>query len=107
MKCNWTKRAVLEYKKVIKYIYEQYGEISALKFITAVEHLDANLAKYPEIGSPEQLLQDRTKYLYRSHTVGTHNKLVYTINKEGIVTIVDMWDMRRNPNRLANRIKSE
>lgn len=107
MKCNWTKRAILEYKKVIKYIYDEYGFNSAQKFISSVEHLDSSLAEYPEIGSPEQLLQGRIKYLYRSHTVGTHNKLVYTISKEGIITIVDMWDMRRNPNRLAKRIKSK
>lgn len=107
MKCNWTKRAMLEYKKVIKYVYDEYGLYSAQKFISSVEYLDSNLAKHPETGSPELLLANRAKYFYRSHTVGNHNKLIYIISKNGIVTIVDMWDMRRDPNRLANRIKSK
>lgn len=107
MKCKWTRRATNEYKSIVTYIFNEFGQTAALNFVDDVEHWDSRLAAYPEMGAPEALLADRTRYLYRSSIVGRHNKFIYTVSDKGLVTIVDIWDMRRHPENLKKRIKTK
>lgn len=107
MNCYWTRRAEHEYEKVVRYILNEFGVKAAYDFIELIEYWDARIAKYPETGAPERLLADRVKFTYRSYIVSKHNKFIYTVNKNGKVTIVDIWDMRRHPDNLINRIKSK
>lgn len=107
MKCTWSKRALREYSKVIKHILLEFGKKAALNFIDSIEYHDDQISKYPEIGAPEPLLKDKTKNVYHSYIVSKHNKVIYIIDGNRNVTIVDMWDMRREPNLLASRIKSK
>ena len=106
MKCNWTRRAEREYRKTVEYIVDEFGSFTALKYIDQIEYWDGRICQYPEIGSPERLLKHKKNYLYRSLIATKHSKLIYTIDKHNIVTIVDMWDMRRDPINLQTRIKS-
>lgn len=105
MKCFWTKRALNEYKKVVDYIIQNFGRKAALDFVSGVSACDERILKFPEIGAPEPLLKGR-KNVYHSFIVSKHNKVIYTIDSNRKVTIVDMWDMRRQPTKLASRIKS-
>lgn len=95
MICNWTQRSIREYRKIIEYLVEEYGAKSAISFVEALEKADSILAKYSEAGFPEPLLADRG-IIYRSYIVNKHNKLVYKVSSNK-VTIVDIWDMRREP----------
>lgn len=56
--------------------------------------------------TPEPLLKGK-RNVYHSFIVGKHNKVIYTIDSNRKVIIVDMWDMRREPSTLASRIKSK
>lgn len=105
MKCTWTRRALQEFRKVVEYIHNDFGKSAAMKFIEGVEKHDARICDYPEIGSPEPLLKGCNGYVYRSFIVSKHNKLIYIVNSERKVTIVDVWDMRREPSKLVSRIK--
>lgn len=107
MKCKWTKRAGNEYENIVRYIFNELGKKAACNFIDSIEYWDERIAKFPEIGAPEALLIDRRKYIYRSYIVSKHNKFIYTVNSNGEVTIIDIWDMRRDPNNLKKRIKSK
>ena len=107
MKCLWTKRAVREYQKVLTYVYQEFGEKAAFDFVDNVDYWDGRIAQYPEIGAPERLLAGRKKHVYHSLIVSKHNKVIYTIDANGIVTILDLWDMRRHPAYLSGRIKTK
>jgi len=107
MKCAWTKRALREYRNVLTYIAKEFGKKTALDFVDGVEFYDDRLSRFPEMGAPEPFLSDRTKYVYHSLIVSKYNKVIYIIDSERKVTVVDMWDMRREPNKLLSRIKSK
>lgn len=107
MNCKWTKRAENEYESIVRYIGNEFGKKAACDFIDSIEYWDERIANFPEIGAPEPILSDRIKHIYRSYIVSKHNKFIYTINCNRDVTIVDIWDMRRNPDNLAKRIKSK
>ena len=81
--------------------------MAAFDFIDGVEEYDDKLCKYPEMGAPEPLLKDRKKNIYRSLIVSKYNKVIYVVDDNHRVTIVDMWDMRREPSRLSGRIKTK
>jgi len=104
MRLVWSKRAIKEWKKVAKYIYSEFGKKSLTNFLNTTKSAERKLIKYPEIGSPELLLSDKI-IPYRSFIVSKHSKLIYYIKNDEI-RISDVWDMRRNPSVLANRIKT-
>lgn len=107
MKCVWTKRAQNEYQSIVDYIIHEFGKKAALDFVDIIEAWDSRIADNPKVGAVEPLLADRMRYDYHSLIVNSHNKLIYTINKEGTATIVDIWDMRCHPDNLTRRIKSK
>ena len=82
---KWQKRAENElYRYLVKGVIE-FGETTANNFAAKVSSLNKDLGKFPEIGYPEPLLKGRKKL--------------------DIVHIADIWDTRREPTKLANRIK--
>lgn len=105
MKLIWSKRANAEWKKVAAYIFSEFGEKATIAYLHKTKSTERKLLKYPEIGSPELLLSDK-RLPYRSITISKHSKLIYYIKNEEI-RISDIWDMRRNPTILANRIKTK
>lgn len=105
MKCRWTRQATKEYLKISSYIFNQFGRKSALDFVAGMEQWDEYLCSYPDLGSIELLLANRKRFTYRSICINRYNKLIYTISSDGTVTIIDIWDTRRNPKTLAKRIK--
>lgn len=105
MKLIWSKRANTEWKKVATYIHSEFGKKASLTYLQKTKMTERKLLKYPELGSPELLLSDK-KLFYRSIIISKHSKLIYYI-KNDEVRISDIWDMRRNPSILANRIKTK
>ena len=57
---------------------------------------------YPNIGSVEPLLADRS-IMYRSYVVNRLNKIVYFV-KEDHIEVADFWDVRREPKKLSERV---
>lgn len=103
MNCLWTPRAQAELRKVVDYLIDNFGVRAALAFIDRVEEKDRWLAENPTMARPEPLLCNR-KTLYRSIIVKEYSKLILFTDEKG-THIVDIWDMRRNPDALSNRIR--
>lgn len=105
MKIVWSARAKSEFRKVLVYINQEFGKKPALDFAEKVDQWVIWMSENPEMSPQEQLLADRV-ILYRSRKVGKYNKLIFK-NTASILYIVDLWDMRREPSRLACRIRSK
>ena len=63
------------------------------------------LATNPYLGPIEPLLADLPQ-TYRSVVVGRLNKMVYHIEEdEKTISVDDFWDVRREPQALADEVK--
>lgn len=102
---HWTKRAKTELQEVVRYITLEFGYTYAVDFLEDVDKWVMWMSENPGISPQEPLLTDR-KIFYRSRKVGKYNKLIFR-NTSKTLYIVDLWDMRRDPNRLASRIHSK
>ena len=102
MKIVWTENAELQLDKTANYILDVYGAASRLKFLNDVLYTVQLLETQPYIGIIEPLLKDRTSS-YRSIPTDKINRIDYRII-DNSVEISDIWDMRRCPDSLANRI---
>ncbi len=103
MKLQFTKQAREEFLRIVSVFAEYAGPRSADKFIRRVNERGETLLKYPEIGHPEMLLSDR-QHRYRSISLNANYYFVYYVTKTTI-WIVDIWDRRNDPAKLAKRIK--
>ena len=101
----WTKRAQNERFKVTSYIFVNYGRKATDEFVADLFKKWHWIKESPSIGRLEPLLADRV-IQYRYLHVGKHNKMIYC-QKGNTIYIVDLWDMRREPSRLASRIRSK
>jgi len=101
----WQKRAEQEFYKYLVNGFLEFGETTANRFAEKVAQINADLERYPEIGYPEPLLKNR-KRLYRARNILKRFKLIYYYAQSSDkVHIADVWDMRREPQKLSNRIK--
>lgn len=105
MRIIWSSRAKKELADLAQYLAEEFGNSSVERLIHDVQICSKRLSEYPEIGRPEPLLQDKS-IAYRSLIFTHHNKLIYYLKGED-VRIADIWDMRRNPEVLAKRIRTK
>ncbi len=105
LKVIMTKRAQRERVSVIEYILQNFGVKAAKSFFFDTIEKRHWLEDSPTIGRLEPLLADRV-IEYRCLHVGKHNKMIYCV-KGNTIYIVDLWDMRREPSRLASRIRSK
>ncbi len=103
MQIDWSKRALRELDIVIGQCEAQFGIRVALHFYQTLTDWEVHLSDNPSLGFPEPLLVDRNRN-YRSLLIHAHFKLVYYIAKDAI-KIADLWDTRRDPEKLKKRIK--
>lgn len=104
-KVKWHKRAEKELYRYLVKGYLEFGEATANKFSSKVASLNEDLSKYPGTGFPEPLLKDR-KRLYRARHILKRFKLIYYYSESSdTVHVADIWDTRREPSKLANRIR--
>ena len=102
MKVIWIPFAQNEVRKTAQYINKEFGKESRDQFISEIRNISRLLGENPNLGKPEPLLADYTK-MYRSYVMNHLNKIIYWIAEDRI-EIVDLWDVRRDPNTLKNQI---
>lgn len=102
MDIQWTRPALNEWKKIARYINNEFGSKAVQNFVKDTQAREKALMRFPESGVIEPLLRGLSKQ-YHSATISKHNKIIYIITDK--IIIVDVWDMRRNPSVLANRFK--
>ena len=102
---KWQKRAEKELYRYLVKGFLEFGETTANAFAGKVTAINKDLERFPETGYPEPLLKDRKK-LYRARHVLSRFKIIDYYNVETDTGhVADIWDMRRDPAKLANRIK--
>ena len=102
MKVKWSDFALNEFVQTADYIDKHFGESTRIKFVNEVRYVDSLLSTQPYIGRKEPILE-KAALQYRSVKVSDINRIIYYIGEE-IIEIVDFWDMRRNPELLAERV---
>lgn len=103
MKLIWTNPAIDELGKTIRYIANNYGNKSVAKFHRQLAKSIKMITNNP-LSAPKELLLENEEEGFRSTVINRLNKLVYYIDNDTII-ISDLWDTRKNPETLANRIK--
>ena len=102
---KWQKRAEKELYRYLVKGFIEFGETTANNFAEKVASINNDLERFPEIGYPEPLLKDRKK-LYRARHIISRFKIIYHYDiVNDIVHVADIWDTRRDPLKLAKRIK--
>lgn len=102
MRLRFTKRARLEFLRIVDVYAEYAGQRYADKFIDKVDRCIKDIIKYPTSNHPETLLLER-KTQYRAKTITDNYRIIYHATSETI-WIDDIWDCRCNPVRLTKRI---
>ena len=90
-------------RKTTKYIYTEFGKNSKDDFINKLNQTKILLETNPCLGPIEPLLSDLPSN-YRSIVIGSLNKMIYRI-LDDCIEISDFWDVRRDPQKLANQLK--
>lgn len=103
MREEWTDRAKWQRDQITDYIYEQFGECRALKFLDDIDEAVDMILRYPNSGAIDPLFADRS-VTYRSVIVGGMSKMVYRIEGD-VIYIAAVWDCRCEPEAMADQVK--
>lgn len=103
MRVIWNSRAKAAKHQVAVYIRRQFGLKREKKFLQEVDQTAEMLLRSPFIGKIDPLFADRN-ITYRSVIVNGLNKMVYYV-KDDTIRIAAFWDVRRDPDTLAGRVK--
>lgn len=101
MRIIWSPKATKRLRQVASYIHSEYGSQSSTSFLKEAYRTERLLAKNPLLGSVEPYLEN-APVTYRSVNLNRLKKIVYWINDD-VIEIVDFWDCRRDPEKLAEQ----
>ena len=99
-----TEFAKQQIREIAKSIQKSFGKKYRNNFIQKVKEARLLLANNPHLGIVEPLLSDSPKG-YRSMVVTKLNKMVYYVDDDTTIYVVDFWDVRREPSTLASQVK--
>ena len=102
----WNKQAEEEWRKKMLYGLGEFGETTALRFVQRTNYIISLISKYPKAGLREPLLRKRKNEYRYFHIVGTLKLLYYYVESSDSIRIADVWDSRREPDKLTKRIRS-
>lgn len=102
----WNKLAQKEWRKFLLYGLNEFGETSAINFVKRTNDIVGRIRQHPKVGHPESLLRHKKNKTYRSiYIIGPLKIIYYYIESSDTVRIADVWDSRREPTKLAKRIR--
>ena len=102
---KWNKRARLLFVGHIDYAFHEFGATTAARWFARKKKIEDSISKFPESFPREPLLLDRCR-IYRRAALMKNFKLIYVYYPSSdTVRIVDIWDMRMNPETLKSHIK--
>ena len=98
MQVIWSKEANDQLVQIISYGTEHFGNNASLKLYRRFWNTTQLLASQPYMGKSEPLLAENPK--------GYRSKIIYCVDSSiGNICISNIWDTRRDPDRLAAVIK--
>ncbi|WP_293715333.1 type II toxin-antitoxin system RelE/ParE family toxin [uncultured Parabacteroides sp.] len=105
MQVIWSPDAEKELDDLVEYCLITFGKRTASNVYRQIKHYDTLLTQNPLMGKHEILLEKYPQG-FRSIVEHSHYKLIYFIDKQNnIINIVDIWDTRRAPESLVERLK--
>lgn len=107
MTLQWHRQAEDELINAVGFCAKNFGKEVASDFLGNVDRQIYLLSAFPQMGKVEPILEGRHRE-YRSLVMHELFKLVYYINeKKQRIVIADLWDTRREPNKLSRRIRGK
>lgn len=89
----------------LAYSHEEFGEVAAKRFYEEYQKIRKRLEKHP-LSSPKEPLLKSFYQQYRSAIIRKNWKIIYRYDDErDRVTLLDLWDMRRNPRTLVREFR--
>lgn len=84
----------------------EYGGSTVKRWQKERKNIEWRLARYPVSYPPEELLHKRSVLYRRCHMMSRRFKVIYYYDeKEDVVHLIDIWDIRMSPSALIRRIK--
>jgi mRNA-degrading endonuclease RelE of RelBE toxin-antitoxin system len=103
----WVNRAQEEKRKLYLEGQLKFGFYAAIKMALKIAKIQKSLEDFPELGYREPLLEKASR-IYRTRVVNKRYKLIYRYDEENdTVVIEDIWDTKRSPKNLTNRLNIE
>lgn len=104
---QWNRQAEDELLRAVAYCAAEFGKTVAEDFLDDLDRQIVLLTTSPKLGKREPLLSERSCE-YRSLVIHKLFKLVYYINdRKQRIVIADLWDVRREPEKLVRRIRTK
>lgn len=103
MKIVWSKKAENKLDIYFSYCRDNYGDKVTSDKIEKLAKITNRLSVFPEMGFPEPILVGERK-LYRAVIFEKRLKIIYYVENEDIIRIVDLWDSKRSPENLKKEI---
>ena len=95
-----------EFQKCALYAFEEFGTKAALNWNKQYSAIRHRLNLMPESFPPAAYFRKRTK-VFRGAIIMKNFKIIYFYNEQkGILWLVDLWDMRQNPEKLKLRARA-
>ena len=105
MQVKWSKKAGKVFEDALTQGMIMFGVRTSEMFYHKIKSHETLLAAHPHIGKVEPLLVHKKRHEYRSLVVHKHFKLIYYVESAcDTIYIVDLWDTRREPAALTNRL---
>lgn len=102
----WHNTAKQQLIDNITYAMVEFGATTANRWETDVQAVEKRLEHYPISYPPESLLSSSVKLYRYCHIMHRRFKIIYYYDEtKDVVTIMDIWDTRMNPQTLIRRIK--
>lgn len=106
----WYRSAVVQLRQILIYGSREFGKSAAIKLYKKIRESVRFIANNPQMGSAEQLFAMQPESGIKSFAVHKNYKLVYKAgikDDNTIIYIIDIWDVRANPEALARKVWDE
>ena len=101
-KIDWSDEAISAFVAYVKNARLEFGETTAKRWIKERNNIEWRLERYPDSYPPEELLTGRQILYRRCSMMNRRFKLIYFYDEsKDVVNVVDIWDVRRNPDSLT------
>jgi len=102
---KWNEKARRLFIGHIDYALQEFGVTAASRWFNRKSQIEDTISKFPESFPRERLLLNKQR-IYRRAVLMKNFKIVYVYYPSSdIVYIVDIWDMRMNPEILKQRVQ--
>ena len=103
MKLYWTEFSKKELKTIFNFYKDKVNIITSKRIIDNIVDSVEVLVIYPEIGMIDPKLSNNQSKI--RFIISTNYKILYKINNEkNRIEILDIFDARQNPNKIARNV---